>query len=131
PIHADRPDAKRFRNGNSVHMKLGNYRRHGPTYTGKGLKRGNKLELEIWNEFSADHAVLRRIAQAIIESVAQLPTTISEDDDDESSFPEGRILYRLHRSRERDGKVAQRKKKQAIKNDALQCEVCDFDFYVR
>jgi len=38
PIHAQRPDAQRFRNPNGVYMKLCNFLRFDPSYTGAGLQ---------------------------------------------------------------------------------------------
>jgi len=64
-IHVDRPDALRFRNANGVYMKLCNYLRLDPSYSGSGLTRGGKLEAEIWEEFAEDRQHLRTVAHAI------------------------------------------------------------------
>ncbi|SMC95414.1 HNH endonuclease [Desulfocicer vacuolatum DSM 3385] len=50
-----------------------------------------------------------------------------------TSFPEGRRIERLHKSRERDSQaVRQAKARHAQLNDgALPCEVCEFDFVER
>jgi 5-methylcytosine-specific restriction protein A len=47
PIHQDRPDRPRFRNPNGVYMKMCNFLALDPTYGGKGLERGGRLEQEI------------------------------------------------------------------------------------
>lgn len=53
-------------------------------------------------------------------------------DDDEDEFPEGREKYRLHRERERDSRLVQRKKDQVMRNEGrLACAVCKFDFAER
>ena len=44
PIHSVRPDQHRFRNANGVYMKLCNFLRFDPSYTGKGLSRGGADE---------------------------------------------------------------------------------------
>ncbi len=52
---------------------------------------------------------------------------ISEDE--ESRFPEGAELYRLHRQRERDATLAVRAKQKRLSQVGyLSCDVCEFDF---
>jgi len=52
------------------------------------------------------------------------------EEDDETSFPEGREVYRLHRMRERNEKVVNLAKKRRLKTDPLlHCEVCGFSFF--
>lgn len=65
PIHTDRPDRVRFRNPNGVYMKLCNFLALDPTYHGKGLERGGRLEQQIWNDFHNDPIELRRLANSI------------------------------------------------------------------
>jgi 5-methylcytosine-specific restriction enzyme A len=51
------------------------------------------------------------------------------DDEEGEEAPEGRVLTRLHRVRERNRKlVAQRKSKALRDLGYLRCEVCAFDF---
>lgn len=53
-------------------------------------------------------------------------------EDDESSFPEGREKFKLHRSFERDGKIVRRAKARRLREKKeLKCDVCDFDFVLR
>lgn len=49
-----------------------------------------------------------------------------------TSFPEGRRIERLHKSRERDSRVVRKAKARHAQrnNGALPCEVCEFDFAV-
>lgn len=60
-------------------------------------------------------------------------TTLAQEiviEDDESAFPEGKERYRLHRYRERDGKIAQRAKTQRLEQTGkLECEACNIDFH--
>jgi 5-methylcytosine-specific restriction protein A len=61
-------------------------------------------------------------------------TTAAETaEDGEDDALEGRILTRVHRSRERNQKlVAKRKAQRRTECDgALKCEACDFDFVVK
>lgn len=49
--------------------------------------------------------------------------------DEAEEFPEGRELYRTHKTRERDSRVVQLKKTRVLgEQGRLACEVCGFDF---
>jgi len=129
-IHTDRPDAVRFRNPNGVYMKLANFKRLDPSYPGSGLTRGGKLEEKIWNELAEDQDRLRNLAQAIEGNVEYSETheTIREVDE-EAEAPEGRVLFRVHRTRERNPALVKKRKEAAFrKSGCLRCEVCGFDF---
>ncbi|MBL6934292.1 MAG: HNH endonuclease [Alphaproteobacteria bacterium] len=125
---------EKFRNSNGVYMKLMNFRRFDPAFqeAGKvGLQRGGKLEETIWNEFSSDPVRLRQVASAIRTVVinGSVPNYSPEEDEDTSEASEGRLLTRLHRSRERSRKlVDQRKSKTFKEKGKLTCEACGFDF---
>lgn len=54
PIHPHKAQHEKFRNPNGVYMKLCNFLRFDPNYSGTGLTAGGKLEEDIWNEFSAN-----------------------------------------------------------------------------
>lgn len=123
-----------FRNPNGVYMKIMNFRRFDPEYTStgrKGLERGSKLEGEIWAEFADDPERLRLVAQQIVDVIAsgEVSDSALEDDDETAEASEGRLVTRLHRQRERSGKLVKKKKAQALKRDGvLVCEACGFDF---
>jgi 5-methylcytosine-specific restriction enzyme A len=130
PIHGDVSEFPQFRNPNGVYMKMCNFLRFDRSYGGKGLTKGAQTEQTVWDEFASDRERLRRTAAAIRTSLtapeAQIP--VDEADTDEE-FPEGAVLYRLHRSRERNAHVRERAKAQAIKSGkGLRCAVCDFCF---
>ena len=134
PIHTDRPDIEKFRNPNGVYMKLCNLLRLDPEYKGVGLQAGGKIEEIIWNEFAHDKPRLRAVAQAISAAVAvpseQWAETSGDSDLDEAA--EGKVLTRLHKIRERNRDIVQRKKESAIRQTGrLACEVCSFDFTAR
>lgn len=119
-----------FRNPNGVSMKLGNYLRFDDSYDGEGLKAGNRLEGEVWKEYASDLPKLQRTAAAIRtgidDDVARQPAI---PEGEENEYPEGRILYRLHRARERNAKVVNEAKSKRLKaTGALRCDVCSFDF---
>lgn len=49
--------------------------------------------------------------------------------DEEDSFPEGKDIYRLHRSKERNSKLVKQAKTIYIEsNPRLECQVCNFSF---
>lgn len=48
---------------------------------------------------------------------------------DEEEFPEGSVLYRLHRARERTGRLVRSVKSRALRlNGKLPCLICGLDF---
>jgi 5-methylcytosine-specific restriction protein A len=51
------------------------------------------------------------------------------DEEEETSFPEGKELYRLHRSKERNVTLVKIAKAKYLEiNKGLSCQVCDFSF---
>lgn len=126
--------SKNYRNPNSVYMKLMNFRRLDPAFISKGklgLRRGGKDDEVVWKEFSNDPGRCRQIALAIVEVVSSETEHLSLESEAEgiSEAEEGRILTRVHRIRERKRELVEEKKKRfAIKNGRLFCEVCGFDF---
>jgi 5-methylcytosine-specific restriction protein A len=131
PIHAMKPDAQRFRNPNGVYMKLCNFLRFDPTYQGAGLSRGNRLEEEVWREFAGQREELARIASTIASGYQKVEgwETSQDEIDEEESFPEGRILFRLHRRRERNRTLVKRAKLRAKDlYGRLLCAACRFEF---
>jgi 5-methylcytosine-specific restriction protein A len=133
----DRADT--FRNENGVYMKLMNLRRFDPQYTSEGksgLSRGSKAEEEVWAEFAGDAERCRHVAEAIMASLDDpeigtdwLGTNIGDEGVQEAA--EGRLLTRRHLARERNRKLVESKRNQAMKRyGKLVCAVCDFDFAV-
>ena len=122
-----------YRNTNGVYMKLMNFRRFDPAFTGQGnvgLSRGNALEGVLWKEYGSDPARLLSVAQAIASAVTgnhmQHVPAVPEDEE----AMEGQILTRLHRFRERDAGLPRRRKELALsKHGCLACEACEFDFH--
>ncbi len=118
-----------YRNPNGVAMKLQNFRRLDPEQDGKGLKAGGRGEEEVWALFASDPMRLRATAQAIaagLSIVEAVPAEIVNVDDEAE---EGAVLTRLHRFRERDRGIVDRRKAKALKeHGTLACEGCGFDF---
>ena len=121
-----------YRNPNGVAMKLQNFRRFDPDQEGKGLPGGGQGEKDVWHAFAKEPDRLRATAAAIEESLPELeslpPEVIAETDEAE----EGAVLTRLHRFRERDRGIVERRKAKALKETGtLACEACGFDFRER
>jgi 5-methylcytosine-specific restriction enzyme A len=130
PIHADKPNTVTFRNPNGVFMKLGNFSRLDPNYPGEGLARGNRLEENVWDDFR-HHPARLKAAVAAIEAMAgkPAPPPLPEAEDEDIGAAEGRLLFKVHRCRERSPGLARRKKDAVLKaTGRLRCEVCGFDF---
>ena len=126
--------ASDFRNANGVYMKVTNFRRFDPVYIAqgkKGLQRGGRLEQEVWDYFADNPSDLTKTAKTIrnIVKQRQIPIGDQDEDDDFAEAEEGRILTRLHRSRERSRELITKKKALALRlHGRLQCEACSFDF---
>lgn len=123
-----------FRNPNGVYMKVMNFRRFDPAYLAqgkKGLARGGKSEAGVWNDFVERPDVLAGAANAIRAMVERgLGAEIADFPGDEAfEAEEGRVLARVHLTRERNRKLVEQKKLAALTNTGgLACEVCSFEF---
>jgi 5-methylcytosine-specific restriction protein A len=132
PIHQkDSLDAD-FRNPNGVSMKLSNFIRFDPSYSGAGLERGGQLEKTIWVEFTGDQDRLHSTANAIRENLGSITNQEEKYEDEDSTAEEGQILTRVHKTRERNQKLVLNKKDDVLtRTGKLACEACGFDFGVR
>jgi 5-methylcytosine-specific restriction protein A len=139
-LHPGADPSSTFRNESGVYMKLMNFRSLDPAYTadGKtGLVRGARADKDVWDAFAVAPERCRMAAEAIIAclddpEVGQ-PIGISQDlEDSVHEAPEGRLLTRLHITRERNHQLVESKRKQAMKKfGRLACEACGFDFAVQ
>lgn len=125
-----------FRNPNGVSMKLGNFSRFDPKHIAagrKGLSRGAKTDKLVWEEFNQNRVELKKVANSIKDaatSIAFEHLNEAENDPETVEAREGKILTRVHRTRERDPKLVKKKKEMALReHGCLVCEVCNFDFY--
>ncbi|WP_247716862.1 HNH endonuclease [Gymnodinialimonas ceratoperidinii] len=120
-----------LRNANGVSMKLLNFRAHDPNHDTKGLSRGNKLEEVVWAEFADNPKALKKVVASIVDATR---AAMSNDapvlpEDDLTEAPEGQLLTRIHRYRERNAAIVKRKKASYLKQHGhLCCEACGFDF---
>ncbi|MFJ3101768.1 HNH endonuclease [Streptomyces sp. NPDC086835] len=133
PIHAEAERNEKFRNPNGVARKTFDIATRHPEYQGKPTN-GGVLDVAVLHEFLARPEEMSEAAQLIRQGIATgelqslLPTDEEEFDDDYSA-PEGRLLMRRHRARERN-KGLRRKKIDSVlqRGGRLACEACDFDF---
>lgn len=66
---------------------------------------------------------------APFDSELDAESSVVTIEDDESSFPEGKESFKLHRKLERDGRLPRRVKAARLRETGrLECEVCLFDF---
>jgi len=67
--------------------------------------------------------------QEIIPDVVEEQDLFVAEEDEEISFPEGKEIYRLHKSKERNRELIKAAKEHHLKNDGkLCCQVCGFSF---
>ncbi len=129
PVHPQKEKFQKFRNPNGVYMKLCNFLRFDPNYSGKGLQAGGKLEEEIWNEFAGNRTKLAQIAASIRENAQYISRPQIGDIPDDEEFQEGKVLTRLHKFRERSPSITKKKKESVLNQKGkLLCEACGFDF---
>ena len=103
PIHPTAERSSSFRNPQGVAMKLANFMSLDPTHPGEGLKAGGAGDAKVWTEYGDAPEVLKEVVRALrIAARDLLPPTIEEVATDDESFPEGRLLERTHKARERN-----------------------------
>ncbi|MFF7965767.1 HNH endonuclease [Streptomyces sp. NPDC007903] len=132
PIHAEADRNEKFRNPNGVARKTFDIATRHPDYRGKPTN-GGALDVEVLQEFLARPAEMTEVAQLIRQGITagDLQTLPLDDDEDldDYSAPEGRLLMSRHKRRERNKGL--RKKKIATvlrQGGTLACEACGFDF---
>lgn len=135
PIHTSRPDAEKFRNPNGVGLKLSNFLAIDPNYEGKGMASFSNLDKAVFEEFKDDRLSLKSIARQIKATVEnqdlrpKLYRVPEEEDEESLVVKEGKVIYKLHRVKERNPSINNRKKADYMKKyGKLDCEVCGFDF---
>lgn len=121
----------KFRNPTGVYLKVANFVALDPSTGTKGMTRGSKLDAEVFAAFWQRPDLLEQAAEAIRANLHAAGASEPEAEEPESEeAPEGRLLTRVHRSRERNrGLVKKKKAKVLRKSGRLACEVCDFDFF--
>jgi 5-methylcytosine-specific restriction protein A len=125
-VHATTLRRDNFRNPDGVAFKLLNLRAASGKQ-GSGLGHTSRMDRETWQEFRDDPAGLRRLAQAIRDGSNELGTgpDSNSDPDDDDVLPEGTVLTKLHKRRERDRSARKRVLTRVVKKHGSPfCEAC-------
>lgn len=131
PLHTEVRRSAKYRSPNSVHLKLQNFLAIDPAYSGRGLSHSGRGERQVWEAFAEDQPGLLHLVRTIREEALILDDAPAYTEEGEEVFPEGRILYRAHRTRERNASLLKKAKAVWIRSDdGLRCRVCGFDFQV-
>lgn len=133
PIHAAADRNEKFRNPNGVARKTFDIATRHPEYQRKATN-GGVLDVAVLREFLARPEEMTEAARLIRQGITtgelqSFAATEDEELGDDFSAPEGRLLMRRHRARERN--KALRKKRIAFilqRGGRLACEACGFDF---
>ncbi|MEY9214573.1 HNH endonuclease [Thermobifida halotolerans] len=133
PIHPPSVRSGVFRSPGSVSRKTTDLATRYPGYWGKPT-RGSKKDQEVVNAFvEAPEQMLATAARirenALTGRLHKLLPVLDEVEPEEVSAAEGRLLYLIHRTRERDPKLRKAKIRQTrTAGRPVACEVCGFDF---
>ncbi|MEV0758005.1 HNH endonuclease [Streptosporangium sp. NPDC050280] len=126
--------AATYRNCNGAARKTFDIATHHPEYT-KKRTNGGRLDREVLQDFLSRPAEMAQAAYLLREGLKHgtlEPVGPEKDDDDaedEASAPEGRVLYRRHRTRERNKGLRKKKIVAVLRaGGTLACEACGFDF---
>jgi hypothetical protein len=82
-------------------------------------------------EMGNAYKTLKRVFEDIegVTLIQEEPNEIYTAELDDEEFPEGKILTRLHKYKERNSEAAKKKKAKVLsEKGVLVCEACDFDF---
>ncbi|MBW5251123.1 HNH endonuclease [Streptomyces sp. P01-B04] len=133
PIHAEPDRNEKFRNSNGVARKTFDIATRHPEYKGKPTN-GGALDVAVLHEFLARPQEMTEAARLIRQGIAtgdlqSFAPTEDEEFGDEFSAPEGRLLMRRHRARERNKGLRKKKIASVLQRGGqLACEACGFDF---
>ncbi|MFH8437027.1 HNH endonuclease [Streptomyces sp. NPDC018007] len=133
PIHAEADRNDKFRNSNGVARKTFDIATRHPEYRGKPTK-GGALDVAVLHEFLARPQEMAEAARLIRQGIAagelqSFAPTEDEEFGDDFSAPEGRLLMRRHRARERNKGLRKKKIASVLQRGGqLACEACGFDF---
>lgn len=130
PVEPELAEDPKFRNPNAVYMKVANFVAIDPAAPIQGMTAGGKGDQSVWDEFSGDPQRLAAAAAAIRANAPTLPPAVAGSEEEEvADAPEGRVLTRVHRVRERNASLVLKKKAAAKQQRGkLACEACGFDF---
>jgi len=128
PIHPQAGTAG-FRTPAAVVLRMANYRAYDPSTSARGMTNAGRRAEQVWARYAEDHATVRDL----VASIARLADGAASDSADSAMSPEpdedeileGRLLYRVHRRRERNPAIRDRKFQELERAGAEPaCEVC-------
>jgi len=122
-VHKDAEKNESFRNPDGIVFKIGNIK---SVATGKGFKNTSKMDQTIWDEFGSNLKLLKDFCALIrsgVETLKSVPGFLGNEEDD-FEFDEGRILTRVHRTRERNRSLRKKLIDKLQKADKCHCEMC-------
>jgi len=121
-LHKDAHKNASFRNPDGVGFKIANL---SAVATGKGLKHTAQMDQQVWEEFGFNYSALKEYCDLIRSGVHTLKSApYAEPFEDDYEFSEGRVLTRLHKTRERN-RGLRNKLIEKLKNTyKCHCEIC-------
>jgi 5-methylcytosine-specific restriction protein A len=126
PIHPEAGQST-FRTPDAVVLRLANFRSYDPNTAAKGMSNAGRLAQATWRHYADDPATVRELVTLIrtIAGSADRDHIASQSSEPETAVPEGVLIYRMHRQRERDPRLRARKLKDvAMSGRQASCEVC-------
>jgi 5-methylcytosine-specific restriction protein A len=120
-----------LRSPDAVYQTFGAFEGLDPNQAKQDDPPADARQRALWEEFNSDPDLLHQIAETIRQVIDQPDGgALSDYDPDEiTEAAEGKIFTRLHRYRERNRKLVERRKDRVLKKTGkLACEACGFDF---
>lgn len=128
PLHPE-AGTPGFRTPDAVVLRMAHYRSYDPSTAAKGMANAGRRAEQVWGRYADDPVTVRslvRSIKAVAGGAGPEYEAAREKESDEGNVPEGRLIYRLHRQRERDAALRARKLKQLAKAGTRpSCEVCE------
>ncbi|MGH3380711.1 MAG: HNH endonuclease [Actinoallomurus sp.] len=139
PTHPQETRGQNFRNANGVQRKTADLATAHPDYKGVRTKGGQLTEQVVMEFITRQDEMLAaadRIRAALDSSDPDLRRAIAtpdpQEEDDDVTAVEGRVLERVHRFRERNPRLRREKIRSVGRaGGTLACQVCGFDFAER
>jgi len=117
-----------FRTPDAVVLRMANYRSYDPSTAAKGMTNAGRRAEQVWQRYADTPVVVHDLVtsiRAVAESVGPEYDAAKAPEPDEGDVLEGRLIYRLHRRRERHPALRARKLKELDKAGTRPaCEVC-------
>jgi 5-methylcytosine-specific restriction protein A len=128
PLHP-RAGSPGFRTPDAVVLRMANYRAYDPSTSARGMTNAGRRAEQIWARYADGHATVRQLVASILllaDDPASGPAgSAVSPEPDEGEIREGRLIYRVHRGRERNPALRTRKLRQVMRAGLEPvCEVC-------